>query len=330
MASPGVHSIREQAAWALVRAQHGVVARAQLLEAGYTARAIRSRGASGRLHRLFPGVYAVGRPDVTREGWWMAAVLMYGEGTVLSHRSAAALYGVLPDVEEIHVSVLSSAWKGRAGIEIHRRNRLAPPDRRIRDGIPVTSIILTLVDLAADVSNDELERAISAADKLGLITPSALRRGLGRHRGRPGVAELRKTLDRRTFRLTDSQLERRFLALVRDAGLPLPVTRARVSGFLVDFHWPDLGLVVETDGLRYHRTPTAQAKDRKRDNAHTAAGLTCLRFTHEQVRYDPEYVTRTLATAMVVSPPQPRLDVRPTAGDTGQGHSSEADRSPSK
>lgn len=102
-------------------------------------------------------------------------------------------------------------------------------------------------------------------------------------------------LDRRTFTLTRSQLERRFLPIAREAGLPKPQTCTRVNGFEVDFYWPDLKLVVETDGLRYHRTPSQQSRDRLRDQAHTAAGLTQLRFTHEQVRDDPGHVRRMLA-----------------------------------
>jgi len=105
---------------------------------------------------------------------------------------------------------------------------------------------------------------------------------------------LRELLDRRTFVLTDSELERRFLPIALAAGLPVPQTGRRVNGFKVDFYWPDLGLVVETDGLRYHRTPAQQARDRLRDQAHTAAGLTCLRFTHAQVRFDPDHVRATL------------------------------------
>ncbi len=104
---------------------------------------------------------------------------------------------------------------------------------------------------------------------------------------RPGHPALRTLLDRDTFRLTDSELERRFLALVRTAKLPAPLTRQSVSGFRVDFFWPDLGLVVETDGLRYHRTASQQTRDRVRDQTHTAAGLTQLRFTHEQVTREP-------------------------------------------
>jgi very-short-patch-repair endonuclease len=106
---------------------------------------------------------------------------------------------------------------------------------------------------------------------------------------------LRQLLDRRTFTLTDSELERRFLPLARAAGFGQPRTGEQLNGFKVDFFWPELGLVVETDGLRYHRTPAAQARDRLRDQAHAAAGLTTLRFTHAQVRYEPRHVRETLA-----------------------------------
>jgi very-short-patch-repair endonuclease len=109
-----------------------------------------------------------------------------------------------------------------------------------------------------------------------------------------GAVPLRRLLDRRTFRLTDSELERRSLRLVARAGLPPPQTQHHVDGFRVDFVLQELGLVVETDSLRYHRTPAQQARDRLRDQAHAAAGRTPLRFTHAQVRYQPDHVTATL------------------------------------
>jgi very-short-patch-repair endonuclease len=108
------------------------------------------------------------------------------------------------------------------------------------------------------------------------------------------VAALRRTLDRRTFRLTDSKLERRFLAIVRRTDLGMPETRKYPDEARVDFYWPDLGLIVETDGLRYHRTPAQQAKDRLRDQHHAAVGLTTLRFTHEQVWYQADHVEAIL------------------------------------
>ena len=109
------------------------------------------------------------------------------------------------------------------------------------------------------------------------------------------MARLARLLDRHTFRLTDSELERLFLPLAEAVGLPRPLTQQWLNGYRVDFYWPDLGLVVEADSLRYHRTPSEQATDRERDQVHTAAGLTPLRFTHAQVCYQPETVQRRLS-----------------------------------
>ncbi len=145
-----------------------------------------------------------------------------------------------------------------------------------------------------------VERMINEADKYNLTHPPQLRKVLDARTGEPGVAKLRFILDRRTFRLTKEELERRFLPLARKAGLPVPLTGQWVNEFEVDFYWPDLGLVVETDGLRYHRTPAEQARDRLRDQTHTAAGLTPLRFTHEQVRYEPEHVLAVLQATVRV------------------------------
>jgi very-short-patch-repair endonuclease len=125
--------------------------------------------------------------------------------------------------------------------------------------------------------------------------------------GQPGVPALRKLLDRLTFVLTDSELERYFLPIARRAGLSMPETGRWLNGFEVDFFWPELGLVVETDGLRYHRTPAEQARDRLRDQAHTAAGLTPLRFTHAQVRFEPDYVCMTLGLVAERLRPQLQL-----------------------
>ncbi|HEV7769122.1 MAG TPA: DUF559 domain-containing protein [Solirubrobacterales bacterium] len=152
------------------------------------------------------------------------------------------------------------------------------------------------MDRAAVLDREGIEGEINEADKRRLTNPPALRRALDEYRGQRGVARLREVLDRRTFRLTDSWLERLFLPIVRDIGLPVPLTQRKVNGFEVDFFWPDLGLVVETDGLTYHRTPAQQAHDLVREQAHTAAGLTPLRFTHDQVKYEPAYVREMLGT----------------------------------
>lgn len=225
----------------------------------------------------------------------MAAVLSAGPEAVLSHGSAGELWGIIAgDSRPIEVSIPVRSGRRQIRIRVHRRPGLRPRDCGFREGIPVTSLVLTLSDLATQLSRAELERATNEADKLGLIDPEALRAKLEEYRGQRGVKRLREVLDRRTFRLTDSELERRFLRLVSSAGLPFPETGRWLNGFKVDFHWPALGLVVETDGLTYHRTPAQQARDRVRDQAHAAAGLTPLRFTHAQVRFEAEQVAETL------------------------------------
>jgi Transcriptional regulator, AbiEi antitoxin/Protein of unknown function (DUF559)/AbiEi antitoxin C-terminal domain len=290
------HQILHAAVWQLVRAQHGVVSRAQLLALGFSADAIKHRIRVGRLHPVHRGVYAVGRPELSREGRWMAAVLACGPRAVLSRLSAGVLWRIVADEGAwIDVAVPAGVKRRRPGIAVQRRAGLAGRLLTSHRGIPVTGPVLTLVDLAAVLHRDDaLERAVNEADKRGLVDPETLRGALDGLPPIPGTARLRTLLDRRTFVLTDSELERRFLPLARGAGLPVPVTREEVNGFKVDFFWPGLDLVVETDGLRYHRTPAQQAADRRRDQAHAAAGLTPLRFTHAQVRYEPAHVRDTL------------------------------------
>jgi very-short-patch-repair endonuclease len=284
-----------RAAWRLAAAQHDVIARRQLLALGYTDHAIKHRLRVGRMYRLWPGVYAVGRPRVSQYGWWMAAVLLNGAGAMISHLSAAALWGIWrADGFEIDVSVPAHVARRHPGIRVHRRTVLTPADITVNRNIPVTSIVCTLIDIAPGLGRDELEAAVNAADRLGLIDPEALRDELDGHRARTGLPKLRDVLDRRTYAMTDSELERRFLPIARRAGLPRPLTQAYANGYRVDFFWPDLRLVVETDGLTYHRTPAQQARDRVRDQAHAAAGLTPLRFTRAQVRYEPGHVEEIL------------------------------------
>jgi very-short-patch-repair endonuclease len=284
--------------WALARRQHWVVARRQLTELGFSRRWIQHRIAIGRLHRLHRGVYAVGRPHVTPHGRWMAAVLACGPEAVLSHGSAAALWGIRPAASGLEVSVVTGAKRDPKSVTVHRRPGLRQDEVTTCHSIPVTSPIRTMIDIAARLDREPLEAAINQADKLDLCDPERLRAALDDAKGHPGVRALRRVLDRRTFTLTDSELERRFLRIVRDLGLPLPETGVYVNGFKVDFHWPDLGLVVETDGLRFHRTPAQQARDRLRDQRHTAAGLTPLRFTRAQVRFEPRYVGETVAAVV--------------------------------
>jgi very-short-patch-repair endonuclease len=298
--------------WTLVRRQHGVISRQQLRELGFSEDAIAHRIATKRLHGVKRGVYVVGRPDLTQHGRWVAAVLACGEGAVLSHSSAAALWRIgYERRNSIELSLPSKSHREVPGLRVHRRPSLSERDVTNEYGIPVTTPVRTLIDLALRLDRRELERAINEADKYDLVHPPGLRRALDSRRGERGVAKLRRVLDRRTFRLTRDELERRFLPLARAAGLPVPLTFQKVNGFEVDFFWPDLGLVVETDGLRYHRTPAEQARDRLRDQTHTAAGLTQLRFTHEQVKYEPAHVRSVLrATVGVLAERGAQISIR--------------------
>jgi very-short-patch-repair endonuclease len=282
--------------WELVARQHGVITRRQLRGLGLSAKAIDHRVRTGRLRVLWRGVYCVGRPALTQRGWWMAAVLACGPGALLSHRSAAALWGMrAAPPGPIEVSIPRPGDARRRGIRVHRRRNLRSADVAAAAGIPVSSPTCTLVDIAPTLGRGALEAAVTEADKLDLVHVADLRRQLDSMPRRAGVRVLRTLLDEQTFTLTDSELERRFIPIARRAGLPMPVTQARVNGYRIDFYWPELELVVETDGLRYHRTPAQQKRDRLRDQAHTAAGLATLRFTHDQVAHDPDYVEQTLA-----------------------------------
>lgn len=282
--------------WDLARAQHGVLTRAQLLSLGLGPDSIKHRIAKGRLHPLWRGVYAVGRPEVGQKGWWMAAVLSCGPDALLSHRSAAALWGLVRASREVEFDVIvpTRTVRRRPGVRVHRRSDLGPEHRCEVTGIPVMDPISTLVDLASYVPEWQVERAINEADRLDLVDPETLRGTVVALPPRPGMACMRRLLG--LDAMTDSGLERRFLTIVRAANLPRPETQVWVSGYRVDFYWPNLGLVVETDGWRYHRTPGEQATDHRRDQAHTVAALTTLRFSESQIRYRPDEVTQTLAT----------------------------------
>jgi very-short-patch-repair endonuclease len=236
----------------------------------------------------------------------MAAVLSCGDNAALSHRSAAALWGIGREISgRIDVSVRRTGKVRRRGLRVRRRPTLNAEDIVHLKRIPVTGVARTLVDLATELSPVAIERAVNDADKRDLIDPETLRSRLSHYEGEPGAPLLRKLLDKRTFRLSDSALEIIFRPIAAEAGLPFPLSKQIVNGWEVDFYWPDLGLVVETDGLRYHRTASTQTRDARRDRAHALAGMTPLRFTHYEIKHESTRVraelTRIAATLKRVS-----------------------------
>jgi very-short-patch-repair endonuclease len=300
-------------AWRLVREQHGVVTRGQLTGLGFSEEAIRHRLERGRLYQLLPGIYAVGRPEASRRGHWMAAVLAGGPQALLSHRSAAALLAIRKSRrgERVEIVVPRGQRKRPPGIRVYER-AASGSDRcdgvdssvpfavrwREADGIPVTGPAAVLVDLASCLPTGQLEAAVNEADHRDLVDPETLRLAIDLLPRRPGRRRLRNLLDAAGHALTSTELERRFVPLALEAGLPLPSTQTQLGRNRVDFFWDDLGLVVETDSLRYHRTAFKQAADKRRDNENTLAGRLTLRFAHHQVRYEPAYVRGELHRAL--------------------------------
>lgn len=221
----------------------------------------------------------------------MAVVLACGPGAALSRRSAAALWGFGKEHEDyVDVTVRRTSEARIPGVRCHRRPTLSADAVAIRKNIPLTQPVQTFLELTTITGPKGLERAINEADKRDVIDADALRKALDDHPGEPGVRPLRWILDKHTFRLSDDELERLFRPLAAAAGLPIPLTKQMVNDFEIDFFWPDLGLVVETDGWRYHRTPSAQSRDALRFQVHVAHGLTPLRFSHYQIKYEPDHV----------------------------------------
>lgn len=257
--------------------QHGVISIAQLHEAGLSDAAVMRRTRAGRLHKLHRGVYAVGHVAPSTERRWMAAVLALGGGAILSHRSAAALWELLPSQDgPVDVSLPSrNGRRRRPGIRIHRPLSLESTEMTHRHRIPVTSPARTLADLRTTVTARELRRAIRQADVLGLPTGSSI------------------PSDR-----TRSELELKFLKLCRRHGLPKPSVNLRVGGLIVDFCWVEQRLIVETDGYRYHRGRAAFEDDRARDLELRTLDFEVIRLSYRQVVNDSSQVAAVLQAAL--------------------------------
>jgi hypothetical protein len=237
----------------LAARQHGVVALWQLTALGIEASAIRRRVADGRLRRVHRGVYAIG--PLGRKGYWMAAVLACGEGALLSHRDAAMLWNLRQtDRTAIDVTVAGARRRRRSRIAVHSTAEIHADDRAEVDGIPVTSIARTLLDLAEVVPAEHLRRAYEAAERRELLDMQAVRELITRSSGRRGLPALLALLDYDPREAVESKsdLESRFLDLVREACLPLPQLNVLVEDFQIDAYWPEARLVVELQSWEHH------------------------------------------------------------------------------
>jgi very-short-patch-repair endonuclease len=260
--------------------QDGVVSRRQLLGAAIDGKWIDRRIAVGRLIVIYRGVYAVGHAALSDRGRIRAGLLAAGSDALASHTTAAYLDELIPSMPAVvEVTVTARARRSRPGLVIHETSRA--PERRWRDGIPLTAPLRTLADLKATRPAAEVERAAIEALVRRRVTKAQLEAaGLG------GVE------------MTRSKLERDLLRIVSEAGLPAPLVNHRVGRYEVDFAWPDHRVIVETDGYAAHGHRRAFEDDRSRDAALQAAGWRVLRFTHRQLGRHPLNAAARLAQVL--------------------------------
>jgi hypothetical protein len=283
-------------AWVAAR-QHGAVGHDQLLAVGLSPGGVQRRVEAGWLHRKHRGVFAVGHPKLTDRGRFAAAVLAGGAGAVLSHRSAAALWGLMAEAETLDITVPGRRRAAQPGVAVHT-GRLSRQDVTRIDGIPTTRLPRTLLDVAEVVTVPEL---VACIDRTGnRLRPGLMSSMINEHRGRRGLKPLRAALliTRPQDILTRSELERRALSLIAAADLPAPEVNVRVHGYEVDLLWRAQRLIVELDGHRWHDNPVARERDTRRDANLVCRGYGVMRLTWRQVVNDPAWVTRRLRQSL--------------------------------
>jgi very-short-patch-repair endonuclease/predicted transcriptional regulator of viral defense system len=293
--------LRERELAAMAQRQHGVVARRQLRALGIGDGAIKARLRMGQLHAVHRGVYSLGHQRLTIRGAWLAAVLAYGDGSLLSHRSAAALWGLMMRTRRSPVEVTSCRGRtGRAGILLHY-SPVASDERSTEAGIPVTTVARTLLDLAEVLDGDGLRHAFEEADRLKLLRMPELERVCSRAGKRKGLVALRRLIAAAREPITTrSPLENRFAEFFREhlADLPAPLTNVSILDHEVDAYWPGHRLVVEIDGWGFHGHRAAFEHDRARDAAMQAEGYRVIRLTHRQLETEAPRVTTQLRTML--------------------------------
>jgi predicted transcriptional regulator of viral defense system len=279
----------------LAATQYGVISQRQMGGLGYSEGAIARAEIAGRLHRMHHGVYAVGHPAPSRHGRYLAAVLACGEGALISHGSAAWLWGLSPEYLVRAEVTVPARGHNRAAICRHHSTILEESDRAVCDGVPTTAVPRTLLDLAATPSGNRLERVIEKAERLGLLDLGAiddLVQRSGRHAGRK---RLRAALAiYRDPAMTRSRLERLFIDLVRRARLPRPAINTFVAGHEIDAYWERERFAVELDGYETHGTRAAFERDPVRIEDLKLAGIDAIRITARRVEREPDRVAARL------------------------------------
>jgi hypothetical protein len=291
-----------EAILAFARRQHGVVSRHQLLRAGLGEGLIDCRVKSKRLIPLFSGVYGVGHDVISRRGWWHAGLLSAGPGAVLSHTTAAAVWDLMQPRERVEVLRGFNREKRRNGqprppsyaptLIVHRSRRRPSIDFTIQEGVPVTTVERTLLNLAAILPDPQIRSMVAEAERRGILDWNRFRSFADLGPGWPGIGKLCSLIDEwePQVALTKSALERMFIEFCLDQAIPLPQVNVNVCGWEVDCFWPEARLIVELDGFEYHSDRETFEKDRKRDAIHRAAGYEVNRVTYRQLKHEAAYV----------------------------------------
>lgn len=291
---------------ALAEEQHGVVARRQLVELGVGPERVKSWVRRGRLVPQWRAVYALGHGVLTQHGRWMAAVLACGEGALLSHRSAAALWGLRApggSLIEARVGVDGPRAPGD-GIKTYRSAIVAPRFATVHEGIPVTTVAWTLLDLAGVVRAPQLRRAVEAAEHQEIFDLTQVHAALATDPGRPGSPRLLALLDDlrdHGITRTRSEVEALLLQVCIEHDLPRPEVNRYDNGREVDFRWPSHRLIVEVDGWQFHRSRRAFVTDRARDRAALATGWRVARFPATEVMAEPRRVAAEIRALLEVN-----------------------------
>jgi very-short-patch-repair endonuclease len=261
------------------------------------------RVSSGSLHIVLPSVFAVGHPGLSWRGMLAAALLYAGDDCVLSHDSAAWVWGLVPrHGATVQLTMIRRHVRNTAEVHVHRAQSLHSPDVRLRDGLPVTAPARTLIDRAGQLDDGETAAELAQARVLKLVTDRDLNSALDLNPVRAGVARLRRVLASPGGpQMTRSEAERRMLALFAAAQLPVPEVNAHLHGFEVDFLWRAQRLVVEFDGRQFHGHEGAFERDRRRDQVLVAAGYRVIRVTWRQLFDEPVAVAVRIGQALAAS-----------------------------
>ena len=284
----------EQELARIASASHGVVTRSELLFVGVSDDEIRWRLQSGGLIRVHRGVYRVGHRAPSTEATYLAAVLAAGEGALLNGQAAAYLLVIVKGTPP-RPEVIARTQRRIEGVKTHRCRLLDARDATTVHGIPVTTVPRTLVDIASELSVDALARACHEAGVRYGTTPKAVEAVLARRPTTAGAKKLRRIIHG-DVHVTVSTLEARFLGLLRDAGLPLPLTNRRAGSHRVDCRWPEQRLTVELDGYRFHNSRHSWEQDRHREREARARGDEFRRYTYGDVFEGPALMLGELAS----------------------------------